>query len=339
MTDRHYPMVASLLAALVTLAGCGGSSNNPQAGRTASSAPTTSSSSPIPTASSPSLPPYVAATVVTADAPNDIASGFGSVWVVTHRGGVVERINPASNKIVAKINSAGSELISIAVGAKHVWYLNAADQQVEGIDPRTDKVTVKTPVGTDGGGVAATDAGAWFAGPNGKVVRIDPATGHVAATRRLAPDDSFLTPFAIGGKLWVTDADHSNLYSLDPTSLRVLAKSHMPGQLGVFGYGFGSLWVGGYEGPLYQLDANTGKQLRQIKIAGVASIATGPKLLWVRATDVELDGINPRTGKVVMRYKDLPSAEVPGGGIDWDHKALWVANWSDNVVWRIPASS
>lgn len=286
-----------------------------------------------------SLPRYVAASVATGDSPAEVHAGFGSMWVVTHRGSEVDRIDLGTNKITKKISSPGGELISIAIGARHVWYLDAANEQVEGINPRSNEITVKTPVGTDGGGVTATAAGVWFAGPNGKVFRLDPATGRVLKVRRIAADGSFLTPFATGGKLWVADSDHSILYSLDPTSLAVQAKQHLAGQLGVLGYGFGSLWVGATDGVLYQLNADTGAHLRKIELKGVDHIVFGPKLVWVRETDVEMVGIDPHSGKVIRKYQNLPSSEIPGGGIAWASESLWVVNWSDNNVWRIPEAS
>lgn len=62
----------------------------------------------------------------------------------------------------------------------------------------------------------------------------------------------------------------------------------------------------------------------------------GPKLIWVRVSDVERDGVDPATGNITKRYSDLPHSEIPGGGVDWIHGALWVVNWSDNSIWRIP---
>ena len=344
MSNRHYKSLAALVCAAIAataVTACGGTSSPRAGGTSGSTASTTppSSPSPSPTDTASSFPRYVAASVATGDAPSEAHAGFGSVWIVTHRGGDVERIDPATNKVTKKIPSPGSELISIAVGAQHVWYLDGANQQVEGIDPRSNTITVKTPVGTDGGGVTATASGVWFAGPNGKVFGIDPANGRVLKARRLAADGSFLTPFAIGGKLWVADSDHSMLYSLDPSSLAVHSKQHLEGQLGAFGYGFGSLWVGATDGALYQLNADTGAQLRKIALHGVDHIAFGPKLVWVRETDVQMVGIDPHTGKVVREYQNLPSSEVPGGGIDWVNGSLWVVNWSDNDVWRIPEAS
>ena len=192
---------------------------------------------------------------------------------------------------------------------------------------------------TDGGGVTATATGVWFAGPNGKVFRIDPSSGRVLKVRRLAADGSFLTPFATNGHLWVADSDHSMLYSLDPSSLAVRTKQHLDGQLGAFGYGFGSLWVGATDGGLYQLNADTGALKRKVPLQGVDHIVIGPKLVWVRETDVEMVGIDPHSGKVVREFQNLPSSEVPGGGIDWTDGSLWVVNWSDNDVWRIPDAS
>src|SRR4051794_18133703 len=139
MTDRRWQGGAALLGVALALTACAGSSSPQAAGNTASTAPTTSSSSPLPSETATSMPRYVSAAVTTGDSPAEVLSGFGSVWVVAHRGSVVDRVNPKTNKIVATVHSPGSELISIAIGAQHVWYLDADKQQVEGVDPRTNK--------------------------------------------------------------------------------------------------------------------------------------------------------------------------------------------------------
>ena len=335
MSDRHCKSLVALLCASVAATACGGAGSPRAHGTTA---PTVRPSSPSPSSTS-SLPRYVAASVNTGDSPAEVHDGFGSMWVVTHRGGEVDRIDPTTNKITAKIPSPGNELISLAIGARRVWYLDASRQQVEGIDPQSNKVARTTPVDTDGGGVTATATGVWFAGANGKVFRIDPSSGHVLKERQLAADGSFLTPFTTGGKLWVADADHSMLYRLDPASLAVQSKQHLAGQLGSFGYAFGSLWVGAADGALYQLNPATGAQVRKIHLDSVDHIVPGPKLLWVRVSDVVLVGIDPHSGAVVKKYQDLPSSEIPGGGIDWTDQSLWVVNWSDGDVWRISDAS
>lgn len=335
MAARAQTVAVVLLAAVAasSVGGCssGGGTRAASPVSSTTSPPTTPGSTP----SSPTPPRYVAATVGTADSPGDIASGFGSIWVVTHRGAEVDRIDPATNRVIAKIPSKGSELIGAAAGAGHVWYLDAGLQTVEGIDPKGNRVTVRTKVDSDGGGVTAGGGGVWFAGTSGKVVSIDSNTGRILVSRRLAPVGTYLSAYADAGRVWVVSPDLSKLFWLDPSTLRVLKQQHLEGDLGTVATGFGALWVGGDSGPLYRLDPHTGAVVRRIPLEGVASIAIGRRLLWVRVSDVELVGLNPRTGKTVKTYRDLPSSEVPGGGIVESAHALWVVNWTEGNVWRI----
>ena len=140
MIDRHYKVLTALLGAsiAVSVTACGAKSS-PRAGTsTPSSAGTSMPSSSLPPSSpdpASSLPRYVAASVETADAPAEVHAGFGSTWVITHRGGEVDRIDPSTNKVTTKVPSPGSQLISVAIGAQHVWYLDADKQQVEGSTP------------------------------------------------------------------------------------------------------------------------------------------------------------------------------------------------------------
>ena len=319
------------LVAVVGLAtcGCSSSAGDGPGAATRDAGVTT----PLPATSTASvLPRYVDRSVAVATAPSELGVGFGSVWVVSHRGGEVDRINPRLRRVIARISSPGTELVGIAIGAGHVWYLDADRRQVEGINAHTNRIDVKVPVGSDGGSVAFGAGALWFAGTSGKLVRINPSNGRVNGALHLG--GKFLTVHGNGQSLWVADGDRSRLYSVDPHTMRVSHTAQLKGSLVALASGAGSLWVGADDGYLYRLDPRTDTVRQTITLPAVDHLAYGAQRMWVRVSDVSLVGVD-NSGKVVARYT-LPSAEIPGGGIAYLGSAVWAANWTQDDVWRIP---
>lgn len=108
-----------------------------------------------------------------------VAFGYGAVWI-TNTGelvysktgeataptpGSVQRINPATNSVVATI-PVGLGPLFIAAGANGIWTLNQADGTVSRIDPISNKVKAIINAGATGsGGDIATGAGkVWIRG-------------------------------------------------------------------------------------------------------------------------------------------------------------------------------
>jgi streptogramin lyase len=326
------------LAAAALLCGC--SSNGSGATAETSSVATRSTSSrPLPVDSStPDVPRFVDTSIAVGQAPSELASGFGSVWVVTHRGGEVDRIDTASRHLAARVRSRGTELIGIAVGAGHVWYLDADLQQVEGINARTNRIDLQIPVASDGGSLAYGAGALWFAGTSGKLLRIDPTSGHVTGSRRLGASDAFLSVASDGTSIWASDGDRSLIFRIDPHTARVTETKKVSGTIVALAPAFASLFAGSDDGHLFRLEPKSLSIQKTIKLPAVDHLGAGAHRLWVRVSDTSLVGVDPSTGQVQGRYA-LPFAEIPGGGIVCAGGAVWAVNWTKDTVWRIPTNT
>ena len=78
-----------------------------------------------------------------------------AIWVVSHRGGIVSRIDPATNEVVAAIESPVRaelhpeclrRLGGIAAAGQHVWFLNQYLESFERIDASSNEI-----IGSKGG--------------------------------------------------------------------------------------------------------------------------------------------------------------------------------------------
>jgi streptogramin lyase len=159
--------------------------------------------------------------------------------------------------------------------------------------------------------------------------------------------------FVIGvayGSVWLADADGGVVTRVDAKSLQVVAAIALPGygtngaqpgggnlSGGYFAFEAGYAWVTGPH-ELFRIDPGTNRAtsydigIEALSEWGDVCIAAGRGTVWVRTTDTEVVRVDPQTGKVVSRYP----AAGGGGCIAVGFKSLWVVNFIDSTVWRIP---
>jgi virginiamycin B lyase len=106
--------------------------------------------------------------------PTAVAVGAGSVWVTsrfvvidaaaahnstpTPKPGILSRIDPATNSIVATI-PVGLDPFGVSVGEGSVWVANRTGFTISKVDPATNGVVATIPVGNRPSGVAASESG------------------------------------------------------------------------------------------------------------------------------------------------------------------------------------
>jgi virginiamycin B lyase len=235
-------------------------------------------------------------TMALAAAPTRLAAAADAVWVLTPADNSLVRIDPATNQVVATIG-VGRAPSGLAVGAGAVWVSRRSDAVVVRVDPTANRVVATIPVGRAPGSVTVAGGLVWVALPggglgridpasnrstlvpvarccdgelaagqgalwvanhrDGTLVRVDPATGRVAA-RVLLPETADQQPHqvAVGdGAVWVTSASPRSatanlLWRVDPASNQVtgtldLGPTAAGGIPNSVAAGNGAVWVGG----------------------------------------------------------------------------------------------
>jgi len=240
-------------AALVAGCGSGGSgsfqTHSPIAALPSPKACPSPGVMPLPSPSTAPEPPadksVVLATIPfsSGSAPESVAVGFGSVWVITHHSNTVFRIDPATNQVIAsiKIEVPGQEVGvgSVVVGTHAVWVPVGVqpDSQLWRIDPPTNQVTLKIPM-VDAGDLADWADAMWLdidpqigAALRRQVVQIDPNTGKTLRTVDLGPaliSPRYTPALAYGlGSLWVV-VGNNQLARVDPSTGHVIATIKTP---------------------------------------------------------------------------------------------------------------
>jgi hypothetical protein len=123
----------------------------------------------------------------------EVVSGAGSVWVAGTE--QILRIDPATNRIVARIDAGGFPT-TLAMAGGALWattFRQAAtlEQDIVKVDPSSNEVTVRLPAGDVVQDLAASDTDVWVLTggdpetPLVKLVHVDPVAGRVAGTVEL----------------------------------------------------------------------------------------------------------------------------------------------------------
>jgi virginiamycin B lyase len=182
-----------------------------------------------------------------------IATGAGSVWVMTDEKGTLARIDPSTNKVVAEIYVAPGSYAA-AFGEDAVWITSTAKSVLSRVDPRTNLVTQTIAVGPSPRFLAVGEGSVWTLNQgDGSISRVDVKTNKVVATIQAG-----LTggggEIAVGeGSVWVTLFDYP-LTRIDPSTNTVVQQFFGPGGDAVR-VGHGSVWLSNLRaGNVWRLD-------------------------------------------------------------------------------------
>lgn len=139
--------------------------------------------------------------IATEAAVTDLFATDDAVWASAKAEGLVLRLDPRSNSVVASIPT-GSGAHDIAVDDNGVWVTNYKANSVSRIDPSTNTVAATIEGIGSGVGICACDGGIMVSTQGQGVSRIDPKTNHVTPVVSL---NEWNYGIACGdGELWVS---------------------------------------------------------------------------------------------------------------------------------------
>jgi DNA-binding beta-propeller fold protein YncE len=186
------------------------------------------------------------------------ATGAGSVWALFFEGGrrdwggdweghTVVRIDPDSNRVVARIRPGPVLGHGIAADKDGVW-VSLEPRGVAHIDAETNRVVARIRLPGHPDQVAVGEGAVWVALLDGRVARIDPKTNRVTATIRTGTHLEYIA--AGEGYVWagnINDGPNSTLSQIDPRTNEVVSSSPIcDGPQGVL-VAFSDLWVACFE--------------------------------------------------------------------------------------------
>jgi len=181
------------------------------------------------------------------DGEMNVASGAGSIWVASDKTGLVARIDPSTNKVIALVTvEPGSCYLAFGEGA--LWVVSAGGQTVQKVDPASNTVVVTTKLGKAPGFLAAGEGGVWVQEQgDGTVARVEPATG--AVTGRVKVDETLKWGDIDtgGGRVWLRTTGGQTFVIIDPKSLAILARVGKPVGSGALRFTPEGVWTSAHD--------------------------------------------------------------------------------------------
>jgi len=281
--------------------------------------------------------------------PYGVAVGSGSVWVTEYEQGYLNRIDPATDRVVARVH-VGPHASHVLIQDGFAWVLDDLGSALIRINVGSNRVIDQTPLqggfnmrpsdlaGGAGslwvtmGSNAFTSAGKSL--PS-ELLRIDTATSAVT----VIPIDGVASGVAVGGgAVWVSSilVEPTSIFRIDPATNRVVARIETGHAVsGPLAFGDSALWVANNDGYLTRIDSRSNKVIGNFELGSpewAAMLAVG-KDLWISAPlDNILARFDPTIGAVAstVRAGGRPQVFALLGS------DIWVANYVDGTVAKLP---
>jgi len=265
-----------------------------------------------------------------------VAISPNAVWVGSTGPFAVHRIDPTTNKQVASVHLPGEPCAGLAVGSDHLWVpLCGAVPLLAKIDLKSNRLVAVFKAGPAAaeGGVAASPESVWLMiDKQGSLARIDPTTGIVRQITRL-PAGSY-NPLYNDGQIWVTQADGSEVTSVDAATGKILATVPTGPAPRFLTAGGGAVWtLNQGDGSVTRIDART-KQATNTTALGIpgkgGDISFGGGMIWATVAKVPLSLVDGAT--------DAPLCQWVGRGGDSlgiGYGSIWLTDYHAGTISRI----
>ena len=260
-----------------------------------------------------------------------------SVWVGGSKPYSVQRIDPSTNKIVAKIRLPGEACSGLAFGFGSVWVpVCGKHPSLARVDVNTNAISAMLPISTAGaeGGITASSDSIWIVpDKKGTLTRIDPRSN--AVRQRIAIPPGSYNPLFSGGMIWITGVDSNVLTVVDASSGDVLASLPVGPKPRFLTSGNGSVWtLNQGDGTITRVDASTKKLTATIHVGipGVGGeICYGADSVWTAKFGIPLSRIDTKTNTVSRQWVGRG-----GDALRFGYGSIWLTDYYRGLLWRIP---
>lgn len=269
--------------------------------------------------------------------PDWLAISPNAVWVANSHFKAVQRIDPSTNQIAAKIEFPAEPCSGLTFAFGTLWVpLCGKPASLARVDPATNQITATLPAGPadDEGGITAGEDSIWLVtDANGTLLRIDPATNAVRQKISIPPGS--FNPLYTDGFVWITGNKPSVLTPVNARTGEVLPSIKVGPQPRFLTSGAGSIWtLNQGDGSVTRVDIKMRRVTATIS-AGIpghgGEICYGAGSVWTTVFDIPLTLISPAANTVLLQWTG------PGGdAIRFGHGSLWLTHLRSGLLWRLP---
>ncbi len=232
----------------------------------------------------------------------------GAVWSTSTRPDLVQRIDPATNRVDALVPLPGAACAGLAVGLGSLWVpVCGARPGIVRIDLARARIQAVLPLEAvvPESGIAVSGDSLWapLAG-TGKLARLDPETGRVRQMIAVAPGT--FNPVYADGMIWASSGVRRGITMIDAGAGRAVGRMQLGPQPRFLASGYGALWaLNQGNGTIDRIDVRTRARVATIEAHSPGhggDIAAGEGYVWTSVHGVPLTAIDPRTNRVVRRW-------------------------------------
>jgi len=281
-----------------------------------------------------------------------MATTADAMWLGMHGTGTVYRVDPQTNRVVAKVTFPGQAASAIASTGGSVWVgrCKFGDTGVVRIDPATNAVAM-TIEGPSACGVAIDADAVWVTDTtHDSVWRISSRTNTVVAKIPLGAG-SFPQAIATGfGAVWIANSANGTVARIDPATNAVVATvragatppSGSHAGIESITAGGGAVWIGNdVDDKLYRIDPAT-NAVTALDVGAVDrgdwrafDVSYGNGSVWARTASCEAAAVDPATGTVTKRLVLCSPPLQFTSSIAFAFGSLWTAYPDSGAVRRI----
>ena len=259
-----------------------------------------------------------------------------AVWVSNGNIKAVQRIDPKTNTVVAKIYFPLPPCSGLAFGFGSIWVpLEGKPGALARIDATTNQITATLPINpaSDEGSITVSGDSVWLMGDeHGTLLRIDPTTNTVRQ-KIMVPAGSFNPHFA-DGLVWVTGFESNVVTVVDAVTGAIVDTIAVGPNPRFLTAGGGSIWtLNQGDGSITRIDAKSRRVHATIaaRIPGHGGeICYGVGSVWVTMIAVPLTRIDAASNRVVRQWMG-----EGGDSVRFGHGSIWLTHLRGGLLWRI----
>jgi virginiamycin B lyase len=273
--------------------------------------------------------------------PGWLAVGFGSVWVTKIDSHLVLRIDPVTDKIIAKIPVGSDPELGIGMGMGFAWIADIKDHAITEVDPRTNRVARIIPVNIAAdpeGSMGVGEGSIWVltsAGgtDSGTLTRIDAVTGKIVANIPVRQHSH--AAIVAFGSVWVSSAESGTVTRVDPRSNSVLAEVSVHASPRFLIANKEAIWVlCQSDGSLIRVDPTSNRVTAAIAV-GVpgdgGDLSVDDRYVWVSAEGVPLSQIDPGHNRLIRQFVGGKKDDTMRVGFGY----AWVLDELRGEIWKV----
>jgi hypothetical protein len=343
-------MTAGLAALLLAALGTAGCRSDAQAAPpAAATSPSPSPSGPL--ARAPWAAPFATAAIPTGAGPQYMVDADGATWVENHRGGTLERIDPATNTVTDSVLAGGELWDPLAYLFGSLWIVSGVTGHLVRVDPKTRQVTGSVWCGCYGAKLfkygdlllASTDHDTAFFDPaTMNVIRRAPIRDAVGDRQYNQVNVEIIGWALVGDDVWFLGENLNQIYRMSLATLKIDLVAPVP--VLALEYINGRLLAMGPDGRLRQVDPSTGKVMTSWQLAwpdkvddhgglDVFDDGTGNGV-WVNEKSTQLTHLDLTTGQT-RTITGLPYQPEANPEVIVANGTMWLSDWKDDLVLRM----